>query len=186
MKNSSVEVTQKHLLLGNAMSWSFLLATITCTNMFTNKDVIKQLELIDRTSLLLIKKPQKTLESKQQTSKTDTCKTTSSRLGILINIQFPLFFPHGWSMGTIIGSARQILESLLSKTLERNSTHYILATSMAEISVIITTKPLVSVSTDAATPLILTPGSITHNEDTICDVARNLKEFTDKEFYNTK
>lgn len=40
--------------------------------MFTNKDVIKQLELIDRTSLLLIKKPQKTLESKQQTSKTDT------------------------------------------------------------------------------------------------------------------
>lgn len=82
-------------------------------------------------------------------------------------------------MGTIIGSARQILESLLSKTLERNSTHYVLATSMAE-------KPLVSVSTDAATPLILTPGNITHNEDTICDVARNLKEFTDKEFYNTK
>lgn len=62
----------------------------------------------------------------------------------------------------------------------------VLATSMAEISVIITTKPLVSVSTDAATPLILTPGNITHNEDTICDVARNLKEFTDKEFYNTK
>lgn len=48
MKNSSVEVTQKHLLMGNAMSRSFLLATITCKNMFTNKDVITQLELIDR------------------------------------------------------------------------------------------------------------------------------------------
>lgn len=64
-----------------------------------------------------------------------------------------MFFQHGWSMGTIIGSARQILESLLSKTLERNSTHYVLATSMAEISVIITTKSMVLVSTDAAIPL---------------------------------
>lgn len=94
MKNSSVEVTQKHLLLGNAMSWSFLLATITCTNMFTNKDVIKQLELIDRTSLLLIKKATEDLGI-QTTNVEDYVVKAGNTYKYSIPLVLPTWMKHG-------------------------------------------------------------------------------------------
>lgn len=57
---------------------------------------------------------------------------------------------------------------------------------MVEILVIIIIKLLVLVLIDVVMFLILILGNIIYNEDIICDVVRNFKEFMDKEFYNIK
>lgn len=69
----------------------------------------------------------------------------------------------------MIGSARRIL------------THDVLATFMAEVSAIINNRPLVSVSTDATTPFILTPATLLTQKTPDACVAR---EFTNKDLYN--
>lgn len=84
----------------------------------------------------------------------------------------------------MIGSARRILDSMLSKIHEGNLTHDVLATFMAEVSAIINNRPLVSVSTDATTPFILTPATLLTQTTPDACVARNLGEFTDKNLYN--
>lgn len=72
----------------------------------------------------------------------------------------------------MIGSARRIL------------THDVLATFMAEVSAIINNRPLVSVSTDATTPFILTPATLLTQKTPDACVARNLGEFTNEDLYN--
>lgn len=79
----------------------------------------------------------------------------------------------------MIGSARRILDSMLSKIHEGNLTHDVLATFMAEVSAIINNRPLVSVSTDATTPFILTPATLLTQKTPDACVARNLGEFTE-------
>lgn len=85
----------------------------------------------------------------------------------------------------MIGSARKILDSMISKIHERNLTHDVLATFMAEVSAIINNRPLVSVSTDAATPFILTPATLLTQKTPDACVVRNLGEFTDKDLYKS-
>lgn len=78
----------------------------------------------------------------------------------------------GGAWERMIGSARRIL------------THDVLATFMAEVSAIINNRPLVSVSTDATTPFILTPATLLTQKTPDACVARNLGEFTNKDLYN--
>lgn len=66
----------------------------------------------------------------------------------------------GGAWERMIGSTKRILDSMLSKIHEGNLTHGVLATFMAEVLAIINNRPLVSVSTDASTPSILTPATL--------------------------
>lgn len=91
----------------------------------------------------------------------------------------------GGTWERMIVSARRILDSMLSKIHEGNLTHDVLATFMAEVSAIINNIPLVPVSTDAATPFILTPATLLTQKTPDACVARNLGEFTDKDLYRT-
>lgn len=86
----------------------------------------------------------------------------------------------------MIGSARRILDSMLSKIHEGNLTHDVLATFMTEVSATFNNRPLVSVSTDAATPFILTPATLLTQKTPGACVARNLGEFTDKDLYKSE
>lgn len=85
----------------------------------------------------------------------------------------------GGAWERMIGSARRILDSMLSKVHEGNLTHDVFATYVAEESAIINNRPLVSVSTDAATPFILTPATLLTQKTPGACVSRNLGEFTD-------
>lgn len=92
----------------------------------------------------------------------------------------------GGAWERMIGSARRILDSMLSKIHEGNLIHDVLATLMAEVSAIINNRPLVSVSTDAATPFILTQATLLTQKTPDACVARNLGEFTDKDLYKSE
>lgn len=92
----------------------------------------------------------------------------------------------GGAWERLIGSARRTLDSMLSKIHEGNLTHDVLATFMAEVSAIINNRPLVSVSTDATTPFILTPATLLTQKTPDACVARNLGEFTDKDLYKSE
>lgn len=81
----------------------------------------------------------------------------------------------GGAWERMIGSTRRILDSMLSKIHEGNLTHDVLATFMTEVSATFNNRPLVSVSTDAATPFILTPATLLTQKTPSACVARNLK-----------
>jgi hypothetical protein len=72
--------------------------------------------------------------------------------------------PHSSHMGgaweRIIRTARQILNSMLVSTTGKTLTHDVLTTFMAEVRAIINSRPLVPVSTDPESPLILTPSML--------------------------
>lgn len=89
----------------------------------------------------------------------------------------------GGAWERMIGSARRMLDSMLSKIHEGNLTHDVLATFMAEVLAIINNRPLVSVSTDAATLFILTPATLFTQKTPDACVARNLGEFSEKDLY---
>lgn len=89
----------------------------------------------------------------------------------------------GGAWERMIGSARRMLDSMLSKIHEGNLTHDVLATFMAEVLAIINNRPLVSVSTDAATLFILTAATLFTQKTPDACVARNLGEFSDKDLY---
>lgn len=92
----------------------------------------------------------------------------------------------GGTWERMIGSARSILYSMVSKIHEGNYTHNVLATFMAEVSAIIHNIPLVSVSKDAATPFSLTPATLLTQKTPDACVQRNLGEFTDKDLYKSE
>lgn len=69
--------------------------------------------------------------------------------------------PHASHMGGVwermIGVTRRILDSMLLQNKHTNLTHEVLCTLMAEVSAIINARPLIPVSSDPSSPLLLTP-----------------------------
>lgn len=72
--------------------------------------------------------------------------------------------PHSSHMGgsweRMIGVARRILDSLLSGIGPQRLTHEVLTTFMCEVAAIMNARPLVPVSSDPDSPIILTPASL--------------------------
>ena len=68
--------------------------------------------------------------------------------------------PHSSHMGGVwermIGTTRRILDSMLLEYGSRTLTHEVLATFLAEVTSIINSRPLVPVSSDAQSPIVLT------------------------------
>ncbi|XP_069103102.1 uncharacterized protein [Argopecten irradians] len=65
----------------------------------------------------------------------------------------------GGSWERMIGVARRILDSMFLNN-NRNLTHEVLSTFMAEVTAIINARPLIPVSTDVDKPLILSPATL--------------------------
>jgi hypothetical protein len=69
--------------------------------------------------------------------------------------------PHASHMGGVwermIGVTRRILDSMLLDVKNKNLTHEVLVTFMAEVCAIVNARPIVPVSSDSECPLILTP-----------------------------
>ncbi len=71
----------------------------------------------------------------------------------------------------MIGVTRRILDSLLLDLPGGGLTHEVLTTFMAEVSAIVNSRPLVSVSTDSCAPTPLSPSLLlTQKSDCIVDV----------------
>jgi hypothetical protein len=73
-------------------------------------------------------------------------------------------FPHSSHMGgaweRMIGTSRGILDSMLSDLQNKNLTHDAMVTLMAEVTAIVNVRPLVPVSTDSESPLVLSPATL--------------------------
>lgn len=72
--------------------------------------------------------------------------------------------PHASHMGgsweRLIGVARRILDAMLRQTGPTQLTHEVLSTFMAEVTAIMNARPLVPISTDPDSPVILTPAML--------------------------
>ncbi|KAI4881114.1 hypothetical protein NFI96_016565, partial [Prochilodus magdalenae] len=72
--------------------------------------------------------------------------------------------PHASHMGGVwermIGVARRILDSMLLLRKQRDLTHEVLCTLMAEVCAIINARPLVPISADPSLPVLLTPAML--------------------------
>jgi hypothetical protein len=60
----------------------------------------------------------------------------------------------------MIGTSSRILDSMLSDLPNKNLTHDVLVTLMAEVTAIVNARPLVPVSTDSESPLVLSPATL--------------------------
>jgi hypothetical protein len=72
--------------------------------------------------------------------------------------------PHGSHMGgaweRLIGIVRKVLDALLLDAKQKTLTHEVLCTFMAEVSAIVNSRPIVPVSHDPDSPLVLTPAML--------------------------
>ena len=72
--------------------------------------------------------------------------------------------PHASHMGGVwermIGIARRILDSMLLERKQNDLTHEVLCTLMAEVCAIMNARPLVPVSSDPSSPVLLTPAML--------------------------
>lgn len=72
--------------------------------------------------------------------------------------------PHASHMGGVwerlIGIARRILDAMLLQTKPAHLTHETLSTFMAEVTAIMNARPIVPVSSDPDTPMVLTPAML--------------------------
>jgi len=66
----------------------------------------------------------------------------------------------GGAWERMIGTARRILEALLTDISTKNLTHDILVTFMAEVCAIVNARPIVPVGVDSDNPQILSPSTI--------------------------
>ncbi|XP_061166266.1 uncharacterized protein LOC133175165 [Saccostrea echinata] len=92
----------------------------------------------------------------------------------------------GGAWERMIGSARRILDAMLSKVADKHLTHDVLFTFMTEVAAILNNRPLVPVSTDAESPYILTPATLLTQKTADAFSARNLGEFTEKDLYRAE
>ncbi|XP_048747853.2 uncharacterized protein LOC125660050 [Ostrea edulis] len=92
----------------------------------------------------------------------------------------------GGAWERMIGSARRILDAMLSKVADKHLTHDVLFTFMTEVAAIMNNRPLVPVSTDAESPYILTPATLLTQKTADAFSARNLGEFTDKDLFRAE
>ncbi|XP_037400651.1 uncharacterized protein LOC119265122 [Pygocentrus nattereri] len=127
-----------------------------------------------------IRGPIKTIRSDQGTNFIGACKelklnTTDPELKTYLKDNKSTWIfnpPHSSHMGGVwermIGIARRILDALLLKLNPSYLTHEILVTLMAEVTAIMNSRPLVSVSSDPEAPAVLTPSMLlTHKKDTL-------------------
>lgn len=82
--------------------------------------------------------------------------------------------PHASHMGGVwermVGITRRVLESMLTGIMDKNLTHEILVTFLAEVSAIVNARPLVSVSSDPEDPFVLSPSILlTQKTDSIVE-----------------
>jgi hypothetical protein len=95
--------------------------------------------------------------------------------------------PHASHFGGVwermIGVTRRILDSML-KDSNKNLTHEVLSTFMAEVSAIVNARPLTSVSTDAESPFILTP-SVLLTQKTGSQV-ESFQHLAERDMYNSQ
>jgi transposase InsO family protein len=72
--------------------------------------------------------------------------------------------PHASHMGGVwermIGTVKRILSSMLCDISDKNLTHDVLITLMAEVCAIVNARPIVPVSTDSSVPELLSPSAI--------------------------
>jgi hypothetical protein len=77
--------------------------------------------------------------------------------------------PHASHFGgaweSMIGVASRILDSMLLEPVNRNLTHDILSTLMAELSAIVNSRTLASVSIDSDSPFVLSPNVLLTQKD---------------------
>nr|XP_022305787.1 uncharacterized protein LOC111112553 [Crassostrea virginica] len=92
----------------------------------------------------------------------------------------------GGAWERMIGSARRILNSMLMKVTDKNLTHDVLSTFMAEVSAIMNNRLLVPVSVDSGSPYILTPATLLTQKTADAFPARSLGEFTDKDLFRAE
>lgn len=75
-----------------------------------------------------------------------------------LDFQPPSLLAHGWGLGAV-GVARRILDSMLleNSMIKGHLTHEVLATFLAEVTAIINSRPLATLSTDPDDPYPLSP-----------------------------
>lgn len=95
--------------------------------------------------------------------------------------------PHSSHMGgsweRMIGICRRILDSMLSELSNKNLTHDVLVTLMAEVSAIVNARPLVSVSTDPESPSVLSPATLLTMKTEQSVKSFKLEDFGVKDLY---
>ena len=73
----------------------------------------------------------------------------------------PPYAPHmGGAWERLIGVAKRILNSMLLQHSHKDLTHEVLTTLMAEVCAIVNNRPLVEVSNDLESPMLLTPSML--------------------------
>ncbi|XP_048751486.2 uncharacterized protein LOC125663228 [Ostrea edulis] len=98
--------------------------------------------------------------------------------------------PHASHMGgaweRMIGITRRILDSMLIGASGKTLTHDVLNTFMAEVCAIINSRPLVPVSTNPDSPLILTPAMLLTQKTEYEFEANSLGEFNDRDMFKAE
>lgn len=95
--------------------------------------------------------------------------------------------PHSSHMGGVwehmIKTARRILDALLLDASTKNLTHEAIVTFLTEVSAIINSRPITSISTDPDDPIILSPALLLTHKDVSqtttqfeCDSNLNMKD----------
>ena len=86
----------------------------------------------------------------------------------------------------MISVTRRILDSMLVNVSENKFSHDVLNTFMAEVCAIINSRPLVPVSTDPESPLILTPSMLLTQKTEYVFTSDKLRQFDQKDLYRSE
>ncbi|XP_030596050.1 uncharacterized protein LOC115787465 [Archocentrus centrarchus] len=163
--------------LANSKRWAVM---FTC--MSTRAVHLEAIESMDTSNFinalrrfLSIRGPAKQLRSDCGTNFTGACKELGFDIKISSDPNVKAFLndsgctwifnpPHSSHMGgsweRMIGIARKILDTQLAQLGTQHLTHDVLITFLAEVAAIMNARPLVSVSSDPDSPLILTPATL--------------------------